>query len=296
MKVKFDKMDKEKIEELSIEKAFELLLKFFPEYMDYYESDIGAFLIYKSFKKYTIYISLRIISAFLFIISIFLNTFSEVYLIKGITMYIAILCLFVFFYIDKLIHKKYKYTSYFFHKIKKKLIKFKIKLDLLLNNTYLTEKYNKDKFDFEVAKNKSYKLKERIENDIGIIKSYSNYINKFAIPSILFAPLITFFITFVNEMIQNPIPFNVNMITPLFFGIVNFSILFYIIISGINSINKSRKIKETSIYSFLEVEIFMLLEFLRLKLRIIQFPKEEKIKKILLNVQKKISEKLKALR
>ena len=278
--------------DFSIEEALEQLFKFFLKYIDYFESDLGAFLTYKSFKKYILYILLRVIFIFLYLSGLFLTIFLQASFISFIFMIIAFSTLFAFYNVDKLLHKKYKYTSYFFQDIKKRLVKYKIKLDLILNNTYLSEEYNKDKFDFEVFKNKSNKLKERIENDIGIIKSYSYYLKKFALPSILFAPIITIIINMIYNLVQNPIPVNIDAINRLFLGLVTFSLISYEIITTIISVKKSRKIKKTSIYLFLEGLIITLLEFLRLNLRIKQFPKEEKLKENLLNVMKEIVKKL----
>ncbi len=103
-----------KPKELSIEEAFELLFKIFPKYLDYFEFDLDAFLTYKSIKSYTFYIILRIISILIYLIVILSFIFLEDPLIKAITWIISSSFLFEYFNLDKLIHKKYKYTSYFY--------------------------------------------------------------------------------------------------------------------------------------------------------------------------------------
>lgn len=279
-------------ESLSIEILFNLLFKITPIYIDYYESDLGEFLTEKS-KRYYLFISLRILTILGYIISLSLFTFLETSSISTVSGLITISLFPIFFYLDRIINRKYKYTTKFFQGTGKKLIIFMNKLNLLLNNSHLSEKYSSDKYDFEMIKANSKKLKNRIDNDIGIIKPSSYYLKKFALPTILFAPIITFFINLVYNLVQNPITFNVDVIIDFLLGLFFFLLIFYQHINAIRRIKVSRKNRETSVYTFYEIMVFMILEAIRLKLRIMQFPQEEKFTRALLNASEKIIERFK---
>ncbi len=277
-------------EYLSIEVLFDLLFKITTEYIDYYESDLGEYLNNKLSKKYYLYISLRIIVILGYLTTLSLFAFLETSSLSTICVVIAFFLLFFFIYIDKIMNKKYKYSTSFFQKTGKKLTLFKNKLNLILNNSYISEKYTTT--EFEMINNNLNKLKIRIDNNNCIIQPYSYYLKKFALPSILFAPVITFFINLIYNMIQNPILINSDVMINFILGICIFFLILSQHFNWIIKIKKSRKVKETPIYAFYEVMIIMILESLRLKLRIIQFPKEEKLKKGLLIAGKKIVESL----
>lgn len=277
-------------EDLSIEVLFNLLFKITTEYIDYYESDLGEYLNNKLSKKYYLYISLRIIVILGYLTTLSLFTFLETSSLSNICGVIAFFLFFLFIYVDKIINKKYKYSTSFFQKKGKKLTLFKNKLNLILNNSYLSEKYTTT--EFEMINNNSNKLKSRIDNNNYIIQPYSYYLKKFALPSILFAPVITFFINLIYNLIQNPILINSDVMINFVLGLCLFFLLLYQNLNWIIKIKKSRKVKETPIYAFYEVMIIMILEALRLKLRMIQFPKEEKFKKGLLIAGKNIAESL----
>ena len=60
------------VDHLTIQVLFDLLLKIAIEYTDYYESDLGEFLFTKLFKKFYIYISLRILIIIGYLTSLYL--------------------------------------------------------------------------------------------------------------------------------------------------------------------------------------------------------------------------------
>ena len=277
-------------EYLTIEVLFDLLFKITTQYVDYYESDLGEYLNNKLFKKYYLYIFLRIIVILGYLTTLSLFVFLEASSLSIIYGVIAFSLLFFFFYVDKIMNKKYKYTTSFFQKTGNKLTLFKNRLNLILNNSYLSEKYTKTKF--ELINNNSNKLKIRIDNNNNIIQPYSYYLKKFALPSILFAPVITFFINLIYNLIQNPILINFDVTIGIIFSLSIFFLFLYQHLNWIIKIKKSRKIKETPIYIFYDFMILSILEVLRLKLRMIQFPKEENLKKGLLIIMKKIVERL----
>ena len=277
-------------EYLSIEVLFDLLFKITIEYIDYYESDLGEYLNSKLTKKYYLYTFFKIIVILGYITTLLLFAFLETSTISTICGIIAFFLVLFFIYVDKIMDKKYKYTTSFFQKTGKKLTLFKKRLNLILNNSYLSEKYTKTKF--ELINNNSNKLKIRIDNNNNIIQPYSYYLKKFALPSILFAPVITFFINLIYNLIQNPILINFDVTIDIIFSLSILFLFLYQHLNWIIKIKKSRKIKETPIYTFYEFMILSILEALRLKLRMIQFPKEENLKKSLLIAMKKIGEKL----
>ena len=200
---------------------------------------------------------------------------------------------FAFIYVDKTASRRYKYTTSFFYKTGKKLILFRHKLDLILNNSYLSDNYTEPDFDLERIKTEYNKLKNRINNNTIMIKSYSYYLKKYALPSILFAPIITFFINLIYELIQNPILINLDAITDFILGLGILSLLLYQNLNSLVKVRKSRRFKEASVYVFYEYMAIMILEAIRLNIRIQQFPKEEKLKKGLIHVMKNIGENLK---
>lgn len=277
-------------EYLSIEVLFNLLFKITTEYIDYYESDLGEYLNNKLSKKYYLYVSLRIIVILGYLTTLSLFAFLETSFLSTICGVIAFFLLFFFIYIDKIMNKKYKYTTSFFQKTEKKLTLFKNKLNLILNNSYISEKFTTT--DFEMINNNSNKLKIRFDNKNYVIQTYSYYLKKFALPSILFAPIITFFINLIYNLIQNPILINFDVMINFILGLCIFFLILSQNLNWIIKIKKSRKVKETPIYEFYEFVIIMILETLRLKLRMIQFPKEEKFKKGLLIAMKNIVESL----
>ena len=66
-----------KPKDLSIEKCFELLFINFSRYIDYYDSDLGEFQNHKFFKKYYLYVFLRILVILVYITSTSLFIFLE---------------------------------------------------------------------------------------------------------------------------------------------------------------------------------------------------------------------------
>jgi len=279
--------------ELTLEEFFVLLFRNFTKYIDYFEADLGEFLNIKLFKRYYFYIVSRISIIIVYLSTTTLFMFIEASLIRTICGIISI-CLFIAFcFIDKFIYNKYKYTSSFFQGKRRILLIFRNQLNLLLNNSYLPENYERDKF--ELINSKANKIKNRIDNDAGIIHPYSYYLKKFALSSILFTPIITFIISILLSLIQNPIMLDKSEISRFFLGLLPFSFLLYQVIRSIVGIKQSRKSQEGSIYLFLEGMIFIFLEIIRLKIRIIQFPKEEKLKEKLLNLMKEIVNKNKKI-
>ncbi len=279
--------------DLSIEKFLELFFQIYTLYIDYYESDLGEFLNAKLFANYYLYISLRIILIFGYLITLSLFAFLAVSSLSAIFGIIAFVTLFVIIFVDEIINKKFRYTNSFFHSKGKKLKLFKTNLDLILNNSYLSDRYSSDEFDVEMIKTKSIKLKNRIENDNSIIPSYSYYIKKFELPSILLAPLITFFISLIYNPIQNPLQFKLVELIDFLLGLSILVLMLIPIIIWIIKVKKARKRGDIPIYVFYEFTIIAILEAIRLKLRIIQFPKEERYKELLLKAMKNIIEELK---
>ncbi len=279
--------------DLSIEKFLELFFQIYTLYIDYYESDLGEFLNAKLFANYYLYISLRIILIFGYLITLSLFAFLAVSSLSAIFGIIAFVTLFVIIFVDEIINKKFRYTNSFFHSKGKKLKLFKTNLDLILNNSYLSDRYSSDEFDVEMIKTKSIKLKNRIENDNSIIPSYSYYIKKFELPSILLAPLITFFISLIYNPIQNPLQFKLVELIDFLLGLSILVLMLIPIIIWIIKVKKARKRGDIPIYVFYEFTIIAILEAIRLKLRIIQFPKEERYKELLLKAMKNIFEELK---
>jgi len=281
------------VDHLTIQVLFDLLLKIAIEYTDYYESDLGEFLFTKLFKKFYIYISLRILIIIGYLTSLSLFIFLDPSLLSVISGFISFPLFFAFIYVDKTASRRYKYTTSFFYKTGKKLILFRHKLDLILNNSYLSDNYTEPDFDLERIKTEYNKLKNRINNNTIMIKSYSYYLKKYALPSILFAPIITFFINLIYELIQNPILINLDAITDFILGLGILSLLLYQNLNSLVKVRKSRRFKEASVYVFYEYMAIMILEAIRLNIRIQQFPKEEKLKKGLIHVMKNIGENLK---
>ena len=279
--------------DLSIEKFLELFFQIYTLYIDYYESDLGEFLNAKLFANYYLYISLRIILIFGYLITLSLFAFLAVSSLSAIFGIIAFVTLFVIIFVDEIINKKFRYTNSFFHSKGKKLKLFKTNLDLILNNSYLSDRYSSDEFDVEMIKTKSIKLENRIENDNSIIPSYSYYIKKFELPSILLAPLITFFISLIYNPIQNPLQFKLVELIDFLLGLSILVLMLIPIIIWIIKVKKARKRGDIPIYVFYEFTIIAILEAIRLKLRIIQFPKEERYKELLLKEMKNIIEELK---
>ena len=279
--------------DLSIEKLFELFFQISANYIDYYESDLGEFLTNKLAAKFYFSISFRIILIIGYLTTLSLFAFLPVSSISLIFGVIAFVILFVIIFVDHIINKKFRYTNSFFHGKGKKLKLFKKKLDLILNNSYLSGRYSADEFDFEMIKTKSFKLKNRIENDNRIIPSYSYYIKKFALPSILFAPIITFFINLIYNLIQNPILFNLVELIDLLLRLSILVLMLIPIIILIVKVKKARKSVDIPIYVFYEFVLLEILEAVRLKLRIAQFPKEKRYKALLLKAMNNITEKLK---
>ena len=281
------------VDELTIKVLFGLLLKIATEYIDYYESDLGEFLFVKLFRKYYIYISFRILVIITYLTTLSLFVLLEPSLLSYISGIIAIFSFYVFIFIDKTLSRKYKYTTSFFYKTGKKLILFRHKLDLILNNSYLISNYATLNFDLESIKAKSNKFKKRIDSDTKMVQSSSYYFKKFALPPVLIAPIITFFINLIYELIINPISINLDAIVDFILGLGILFLLVYQAISSQVKVRKSRRLKEASIYVFYEYMALMILEALRLKIRILQFPEEEKLKNGLIIVMKNISENLK---
>lgn len=160
-----------------------------------------------------------------------------------------------------------------------------------MNNTYLSESYSTDNFDIEVIKAKSLNLKTRVENDNKIIHPYYYYIKKYAMPTILFAPIITSFINLIFNLVQTPIVFNFAVFIDFLLGL---SIMVLLVLPNLKwfiNIKQSRKSTDTSIYVFYENMMLEILDAIRLKLRMIQFPREEKYKVLLIEAMKNITEK-----
>ena len=279
------------VNNLTTNMQFNLLFKIATEYIDYYESDLGEFLFPKLYKKYYLYLFLRVLTLALYITALSLFALLEASLFSAISGIIAFLSFYAYFLIDKKISRRYKYTNSFFYKSGKKLILFKRKLDLIIHNSYLSENYTALEVDLEWITSISNNLKKRIERDTEIIRTYSYYIKEYALPSILFAPLVPFFITLIYEIVQNPISINSDAIIDLILGLPILGFLLFQSVRALVNVRKSRRFKEASIYFFYDYMTVMILELIRLSIRIQQFPKEEELKKGLIVVMNNLAKK-----
>lgn len=279
------------VNNLTTNMQFSLLFKIATEYVDYYESDLGEFLFPKLYKKYFFYNFLRVLILTLYIITLSIFALLKAIPLSVISGIIAFISFYAYFLIDKKISRRYKYTNSFFFKSGKKLILFKHKLDLIIDNSFLSENFTTLEVDLERIRSTSDNLKKRIERDTEIIRSYSYYIKEYALPSILLAPLVPFFITLIYEIVQNPIPINSDAVIDLIFGLSMLGFLLFQSFRALVNLGKSRRFKEASIYFFYDYMTVMILELIRLSIRIQQFPKEEELKKGLIIVMENIAKK-----
>ncbi len=271
----------------SIEESFEYLFLNFNRLLDYYESDLGEFLSLKFFKKYYLLIALKVFVIIAYLCTFSLFIFMDASIINTTYGIISIGLFIGFYYVDKLIYKKQKYSAFFFQRKRRRIIKYRDQLNLILNNNYLAEKYDKNNLNNILVR--ANKLKSRIDYIDSVVKPYHYYLKKFAIPTLLFAPIITFVINLLFYFLQNPTVLTEGAeITRFFLGLAPFSLILFQEIRNIVEIKKKRKVEESSIYLFLEGIIFLFLEIIRLNLRIIQFPNEENLKKKLLIIMKEL--------
>lgn len=264
-----------KPKDYSIEEVFDQLFQILPQYIDYYESDLGNFLNIKLSKNYFLYKFFWIFSLLIYMTTTllyFLLDLTSPNITFGIISFISLI---VFYYLDKLIYKKYKYSNFFFQGKKKKLLIFKNKIKLLLNNTYLSEKNIVVTYD--KIKIKANQVLNRIDANFGIIQSNLYFLKKYSLLSILITPFVSFLINLIYNAFQGSILFNIDTLYLFVLNLLIILFLFLIAIQFFRNLKKSRKFKEIRIYMIHERIIFMLLDFISSKLRNIQFPDEKKL-------------------
>lgn len=263
--------------------------------IDYNENDLGRFLALKHFGKYYTYVFIKFLFTCFYVIFICLAWFTVNYSlgILDITLNFIYVLLGVFFLVlyiilDNLTYKRFKYSISLYIKKRKRLQMLLKKLNLILNNHALKKQikeqdYNNFKKDFQ-------EISQKIDVFESSIKTYSHYISNFGFFMSLIVPFIAYFISVIDNLMNSLYTIDLNVFIDFIFDL---GIVFMLISMGICLVYMEQKEWISYDKSFLEFQeglVFGLLEIIRLKLTIIEFPQEEKFKKELPEIMKKIEE------